>query len=47
MVADQQVAAVLGRVGEPHEAAAQLIDDANAAGGADNVSVVIINVAAE
>ena len=42
MLADDEIAALL--TGDPESAAAALIDAANAAGGADNISVVVVEV---
>lgn len=43
-VDDDAVARVLRTVGDPTEAARQLVDQANTNGGADNISVVIVDV---
>ncbi|WP_233427547.1 PP2C family protein-serine/threonine phosphatase [Actinokineospora spheciospongiae] len=42
-VADQDIAAVLGEVVNPQEAADRLVDAALAAGGRDNVTVVLVD----
>lgn len=41
---DDQIAAVLRRLADPKEAAAELVRLANAAGGRDNVTVVVVDV---
>jgi serine/threonine protein phosphatase PrpC len=46
MVPDDEIAAILARETDPEPAADALVRAANAAGGADNVSVVIADVAA-
>jgi len=43
MVRDDDIAAVLRREKDPQRVAAQLVADANAAGGEDNVTVVVID----
>lgn len=43
-VDDDEVARVLRTVGDPTEAARMLVDQANTNGGADNISVVIVDV---
>lgn len=43
-VDDAEIARVLGTVADPTEAAQRLVDQANANGGADNISVVIVDV---
>jgi protein phosphatase len=43
-VDDGEIAKVLRTVGDPGEAARRLVDQANANGGADNISVVVIDV---
>lgn len=43
-VDDDEVARVLRTVGDPTEAARNLVDQANTNGGADNISVVIVDV---
>ena len=47
MLSDDAIAAVLRRyAGHPAAAARQLVDDANAAGGRDNISVIMVTVRA-
>jgi protein phosphatase len=41
-VEDERIAAILERNREPHAAARELITAANAGGGTDNISVVVI-----
>lgn len=43
-VTEAQMASVLRRLGDPGEAAAELVRMANAAGGRDNVTVVVVDV---
>jgi protein phosphatase len=43
-VADDKIAAVLRRLADPHEAADELVRQANDGGGRDNISVVIVDV---
>ncbi|HZQ56397.1 MAG TPA: Stp1/IreP family PP2C-type Ser/Thr phosphatase [Acidimicrobiales bacterium] len=43
-VNDDQIAAVLRRLGDPGEAAQELVARARAAGGSDNITVVLIDV---
>lgn len=43
-VSDAEIAKVVRSIGDPKEAARQLVDMANANGGADNISVVIVDV---
>jgi protein phosphatase len=43
-VADDQIAAVLRRLGDPTEAATELVRLANQAGGRDNITVVVLDV---
>jgi len=43
MVNDAGIAALLGENSEPREACAALIDAANAAGGTDNISVIVVD----
>jgi protein phosphatase len=43
-LADRQLASVLRRFADPQEAARELIADAKANGGADNITVVIVDV---
>lgn len=43
-VDDAGIATVLRKVGDPKEAARRLVDEANANGGADNISVIVIDV---
>ncbi|MDQ2728475.1 MAG: Stp1/IreP family PP2C-type Ser/Thr phosphatase [Actinomycetota bacterium] len=43
-VSDDQIASVLRRLGDPDEAARQLVEEAKAKGGADNITVVIVDV---
>jgi PPM family protein phosphatase len=43
-VNDDQIAAVLRRLGDPGEAAEELVARARAAGGSDNITVVLIDV---
>jgi PPM family protein phosphatase len=39
------IAAVLGQMDDPEQAAQQLVDDANEAGGPDNIAVVVVDCA--
>ena len=43
-VRDDRIASVLRRVDDPQAAAAQLVDEAKANGGNDNISVIVIDV---
>jgi serine/threonine protein phosphatase PrpC len=43
MVDDAGIAALLGEQADPREACAALIDAANAAGGTDNISVIVVD----
>lgn len=43
-VDDEEIARVLATIADPQEAAADLVSRANAHGGADNISVVVIDV---
>jgi protein phosphatase len=43
-VDDAGIATVLRTIGDPKEAARRLVDQANANGGADNISVVVVDV---
>jgi len=43
-VSDQQIAAVLRRLADPTEAATDLVARARAAGGSDNITVVVVNI---
>jgi protein phosphatase len=45
MVPDADIAVLLERATEPHDAAASLVEAANAAGGVDNVTVVVVDAA--
>lgn len=45
VLTDDDVAAVIGRLGDPQEAAEQLVAAALAAGALDNISVVVVDVA--
>ena len=47
MVAPDDIAATLRRESDPARAAAQLVDAANAAGGEDNITVVVVAVTDE
>jgi PPM family protein phosphatase len=40
----EEIAAVLGRVDDPAEAARRLVEEANEHGGADNITVVVVDV---
>ncbi len=44
VVSEEEIAGVLAGVGEPRAAAQVLVERANAAGGPDNVSVVVVDV---
>lgn len=46
MLDDEDIAAILGDVEDPGEAADALVDAANEAGGVDNISVVVVDVGA-
>jgi serine/threonine protein phosphatase PrpC len=43
-VSDEQIAAVLRRLADPTEAATELVARARAAGGSDNITVVVVNI---
>jgi len=43
-VSDDQISAVLRRLGDPNEAATELVRLANDAGGRDNITVVVVDV---
>jgi protein phosphatase len=43
-VSDHQIASVLRRLADPDEAARQLVEEAKAKGGADNITVVVVDV---
>ncbi len=43
-VTDDRIASVLRRLADPGEAAQELVDEAKAKGGADNITVVIVDV---
>ena len=43
-VTDEQIAAVLRRLADPTEAATELVARARAAGGSDNITVVVVNI---
>lgn len=43
-VSDYQIASVMRRLADPDEAARQLVEEAKAKGGADNITVVIVDV---
>lgn len=45
MVPDQRIIDLLGFAPEPHDAVESLVEAANAAGGVDNVTVAVVNVA--
>ena len=45
-ISDADIAKVLGRCTSPHEAAQALVDAANAAGGRDNITVIVVSTAA-
>ena len=47
MVPPDDIAATLRRESDPRRAAAQLVDAANAAGGEDNITVVVVAVTDE
>jgi hypothetical protein len=40
----KEMAAILGEVGDPEEAASRLVDAANEHGGADNITVIVVDV---
>lgn len=44
MLEDHELALTLGRVEDPQSCAEQLIDEANAAGGVDNITAVVVDV---
>ncbi|MCA1664157.1 MAG: protein phosphatase 2C domain-containing protein, partial [Myxococcales bacterium] len=44
VVSDEEIAAVLGSIDEPAEAARILIEMANGAGGPDNITVIVVHV---
>jgi protein phosphatase len=44
-ISDTDIAKVLGRCTSPHEAAQALVDAANAAGGRDNITVIVVSTA--
>ena len=44
MVDDAQIAAILNKQLDPHQGALALIDAANAAGGSDNISAIVIDI---
>jgi len=44
-ISDADIAKVLGRCTSPHEAAQALVDAANAAGGRDNITVIVVSTA--
>ena len=46
-VTDDQIAAVLRRLADPGEAAAELVARARSAGGSDNITVVVVDVVAD
>jgi serine/threonine protein phosphatase PrpC len=46
-VSDDQIAAILRRLADPKEAAQELISRARASGGADNITVVVIEVVSD
>jgi len=46
-VTDEQIAAVLRRLADPTEAAVDLVARARAAGGSDNITVVVVNIVVE
>ncbi len=43
-VSEDQIASVLRRLGDPNEAAAELVRQANEGGGRDNITVVVVDV---
>jgi len=47
MLADAQIADILREVRDPQSAVAALVDAANAAGGHDNISVVVVDIPAD
>jgi serine/threonine protein phosphatase PrpC len=47
MVGDAQIAAVLGEVADPQRAVERLVALANAAGGTDNITLVLVDVLGE
>ncbi|MGH2410565.1 MAG: hypothetical protein ACRDGS_09375 [Chloroflexota bacterium] len=44
MVRDEEIRGMAESMDDPHEAARALVDQANANGGVDNISVVIVRV---
>jgi protein phosphatase len=44
-ISDADIAKVLARCTSPHEAAQALVDAANAAGGRDNITVIVVSTA--
>lgn len=44
MVEDEQIAALMNRTADPQRCASQLVNEAIAAGGADNITVVVVDV---
>jgi protein phosphatase len=42
---DDRIAAILASVPDPTDAAARLVDEANAAGGADNITALVLDIA--
>ena len=44
MVLDQDIEAILNRVSDPQRCASQLVNEAIAAGGHDNVTVIVVDV---
>ena len=41
MLDDEQIAAILAAEGEPEEACQRLVEEANAAGGRDNITCIV------
>ena len=47
MLPDREIAAILAGSADPEDAVRQLVDAANEAGGADNITAVVVRIAAE